>query len=201
MLKLAFICVVCGCVMLLGVFFDKKPFKPCLYVAAQTLNIRESPNMHANIDGKLYSNDVICEYFSIQNGFLETKLGWVSLKYLQLSPIIEHKDLIQEESKMAFKTETKNLKKFSFSSTQKPTMLYEAQESLANADYKRAKTLALQINQADPKNIKSWEIFIKSVYLEGNKEEAISILEQFLAHYYDENLAMLLEKMQKGNKI
>ncbi len=80
-------------------------------------------------------------------------------------------------------------------------MLYEAQESLANADYKRAKTLALQINQADPKNIKSWEIFIKSVYLEGNKEEAISILERFLVHYYDENLAMLLEKMQKGNKI
>ncbi|MDE5603891.1 MAG: SH3 domain-containing protein [Helicobacter sp.] len=201
MLKLAFGCLVCGCLMLLGIFFDKKPFKPCLYVATQALNIRESPNIDANIYGKLHRNDVICEYFSIKNDFLETKLGWVSLRYLRLNPVTDNKGLIQEESKMAFKTETKKPKKFYFSSIQKPTMLYEAQESLANADYKRAKSLALQINQANPKNIKSWEIFIKSMYLEGNKKEAISILEQFLAHSYDESLTRLLEKMRRGNKI
>ncbi len=188
---------------MLGMFFDKKPFKPCLYVSAHTLNIRELPNMGADISGKLYRNDAICEYFSTKNDFLETKLGWVSLKYLRLNPVTK-KDVIQEESKEESKialNAIKNPKKFYFSSIQKPTMLYEAQESLANADYKRAKSLALQINQADPKNIKSWEIFIKSMYLEGNRQEAIAILKQFLAHSYDKSLAMLLEKMQRGNKI
>ena len=72
---------------------------------------------------------------------------------------------------------------------------------MESQDYKRAKTLALRINQENPKDPESWEIFAKSLYLEGNPQEAIALLQNFLSQNYDVNLLQLLEKMRQGHKI
>ncbi|WP_297813441.1 SH3 domain-containing protein [uncultured Helicobacter sp.] len=82
-----------------------------------------------------------------------------------------------------------------------PSPIIQARVELENQNYTRAKNLALRANLANPKNLESWEIFVKSVYLEGNPQEAILILQNFLQQNYNENLANLLKLMQQGQKI
>ena len=116
------------------------------------------------------------------------------MDYLSSNPIPNPK--IQE--KLAF--ENKKIVLRSHLKEENKDSLKEAREYFANSDYRAAKNLALRANYENPKNPESWEIFTKSLYLEGKKQEAISILEKFLQTQYDENLFNLLEKMQ-GDKI
>lgn len=105
-----------------------------------------------------------------------------------------------------------NKPKFTLTSTHKDSLklplesdnqssIVLARIEMENQNYTRAKNLALRANSANPKNLESWEIFVKSVYLEGNPQEAILILQNFLQQNYDENLANLLKLMQQGQKI
>ena len=60
--------------------------------------------------------------------------------------------------------------------------LKEAREYFANSDYRAAKNLALRANYENPKNPESWEIFTKSLYLEGKKQEAIRHFREIFAN-------------------
>ena len=210
MLKIAIFCLTCGILLFIFPYaLPKQSYNPCLYVASEVLNIRESPNTTSKIQGKLHKNTAICQYSAVDNNFLRIGEGWVSMDYLSLNAPLKpskghssknnppnQQDIFAEES-------VKN-SKFSLTSVQKDSSqdtLTLARESLMREDYRLAKTLALQNNKENPSNIESWEIFIKSVYLEGNIEEAISILQQFLAKNYNEKLFSLLKKLQEGNVI
>ncbi|WP_278347680.1 SH3 domain-containing protein [Helicobacter pullorum] len=199
MLRVAMLFIVVGG-FLIGVGFlgtpktKETPPKACWYVSAKTLNIREKPSLESAIWGVLQKNTKICEYWGVQNGFLQISRGWVAMDYLSSNPIPNPK--IQE--KLAF--ENKKIVLRSHLKEENKDSLKEAREYFANSDYRAAKNLALRANYENPKNPESWEIFTKSLYLEGKKQEAISILEKFLQTQYDENLFNLLEKMQ-GDKI
>ena len=80
------------------------------------------------------------------------------------------------------------------------SILRQARMAMEAQNYMQAKNLALQINAKNPKNIESWEIFTKALYLEGNKQEAMLILENFLLKHHNDALFRLLEQMQ-GDKI
>lgn len=57
-----------------------------LFVQSNTLNVRNAPNLEAQIIGKLQQNFQICEYSKAQNGFLQIHKGWIATKYLALEP-------------------------------------------------------------------------------------------------------------------
>ena len=187
MLRVAMLFIVVGG-LLIGVGFlgmpktKETPPKACWYVSAKTLNIREKPSLESAIWGVLQKNTKICEYWGVQNGFLQISRGWVAMDYLSSNPIPNPK--IQE--KLAF--ENKKIVLRSHLKEENKDSLKEAREYFANSDYRAAKNLALRANYENPKNPESWEIFTKSLYLEGKKQEAISILEKFLQTQYDENL-------------
>ena len=67
-------------------------------MSAKTLNIREKPSLESAIWGVLQKNTKICEYWGVQNGFLQISRGWVAMDYLSSNPIPNPK--IQE--KLAF---------------------------------------------------------------------------------------------------
>lgn len=194
---------------------ESKPApKPCLYVRPSGLNLRESPSVDSKIQGKLAQNTRICEYSKMQNGFLQTPSGWVFAEYLALVP----KENFSKEIPLSLESQTpyskptpqsppktatnpqKSSPKILITSRQKTPKedsLKQAREFLAKANYKSAKTLALRANQENPQDLESWEVFATSLYLEGKKAEAIRVLEAFLQSHYNENLWLLLEKMQK----
>lgn len=243
-LKTSILCALGGMILLLAGSFgnfqrtqdSKSPQdKPCLFVQPNALNVREMPNLESKIIHKLQQNSKICEYFETQNGYLQTKMGWVAIKYLNLEPlkqsptpalsqnqtpqIQDSKPYIAATSVASESRPNKpqNKSKFKLTSTTKdsaPTLtpypseqnfiqspIIQARAEMENQNYTRAKNLALRANLANPKNSESWEIFAKSLYLEGNPQEAILILQNFLRQNYDENLANLLKSMQQGHQI
>lgn len=244
MLRTSILCALGGIILLLvGSFgnlertqnLESVQDKPCLFVQSSALNVREMPNLESKILHKLQQNSKICEYFDTQNGYLQTKEGWVAIKYLHLEPLkqspapalSQDKTLQMRDSKPYLASTSVNLEshsnkpqnksKFKLTSTAKDSIstltpypseqdfaqspIIQARAEMENQNYTRAKNLALRANLANPKNLESWEIFAKSLYLEGNPQEAISILQNFLQQNYDESLANLLKQMQQGHKI
>ncbi len=218
MIRFALFCVVMGGILVFlaverGDVESKPTSKPCFYVQPRGLNLRELPSVDSKIQGKLAQNTRICEYSKMQNGFLQTPSGWVFAEYLALAPKKEIPLSLESQSSYPKPTlqsppkTSKNPQKStpkitltSYEKTPKEDSLKQAREFLARADYKMAKTLALRANQENPQNLESWEVFARSLYLEGKKAEAIKVLEAFLQTHYNENLWMLLEKMQ-GDRI
>lgn len=219
MLKFALLCMVVGGVL---IFFAKdiNPYlesksisKPCFYVQASELNLREKPTIEADIQGRLEYNAKICEYSKIENGFLRVSGGWVFAEYLSLNPAVPKKSILppQKETIVKISQETlpqaklpqeksKKIILASHPKDSKEDWLDQAEALLAKENYQAAKTLALKANQENPQNLGSWEVFAKGLYLEGKKTEAIEVLEYVLQTYYDEKLVLLLTQMQ-GNKI
>lgn len=204
--------------------------KPCFFVQSSTLNVRSAPSLEAKITNKLQQNFQICEYSNAYNGFLQINQGWVATQYLSLVPFRQKQDSIPvlakfpQDSKMhllaALESPNTHRPKFKLISTPKPInsdatdkqmqdstqnlaleQIVQARAEMDSKNYTRAKNLALQVNSNNPKNLESWEIFVKSLYLEGNAQEAILVLQNFLRQSYDKNLAILLHKMQQGHKI
>lgn len=244
-LKTSILCALGGMILLLvGGFenfqkiqnLESAQNKPCLFVQPKALNVREMPNLESKIIHKLQQNSKICEYFDTQNGYLQTKMGWVAIKYLHLEPIKQSPATALSQSQTQQTRESKpyiattsansesrpnkqNKSRFKLTSTTKDSIpplipseqdfartpiqspIIQARTEMENQNYTRAKNLALRANLANPKNLESWEIFAKSLYLEGNPQEAILILQNFLQQNYDENLANLLRQMQQGHKI
>lgn len=203
---------------------------PCFFVQPNRLNVRNAPNLEAKIISQLQQNFKICTYFNMHNGFLQTEKGWIATKYLSLEPFSpkQLRDSALASPQIAPKTlnlasdsankeshhaKTQNKSKFKLTSVPKdstpasllepnnPNPIAQARMEMENQNYTRAKNLALRANSENPKNLESWEIFVKSVYLEGKPQEAILILQNFLQQNYDENLTNLLRLMQQGQKI
>lgn len=201
---------------------------PCFFVQPNRLNVRNAPNLEAKIINQLQQNFKICTYFNTHNGFLQTEKGWIATKYLSLEPSKQLKDSTLASPQIAPKTlnlasdsankeslyaKPQSKSKFKLTSVPKdstpasllesnnPSPIAQARMEMENQNYTRAKNLALRANSENPKNLESWEIFVKSVYLEGKPQEAILILENFLRQNYDENLTNLLRLMQQGQKI
>ncbi len=222
MLRVAVLSIVCGTLLMIYENFmpsiqKVQKAQPCLYVQARALNVREKPSMNAKITDTLPKNTKICEYSTLENGFLQTSAGYVAAQYLKLN---EFKDTEKTEFVVLAKTqnipqvqrdsksyrdfkESKEKSKIQLTSAYKSPdeTIHQARFAMESQDYKRAKTLALRINQENPKDPESWEIFAKSLYLEGNPQEAIALLQNFLSQNYDVNLLQLLEKMRQGHKI
>lgn len=204
--------------------------QPCFFVQPNRLNVRNAPNLEAKIISQLQQNFKICTYFNTHNGFLQTEKGWIATKYLSLEPFSPKQlgDFTLASTQIATRTlnlasdsankeslyaKPQNKSKFQLTSVPKnstPDSLLEsnnlnpiaqARMEMENQNYTRAKNLALRANSENPKNLESWEIFVKSVYLEGKPQEAILILQNFLRQNYDENLTNLLRLMQQGQKI
>lgn len=210
MLRFAIFCMSFGAlVLILESFFGVKKLesqmmkqsqipqeKPCFYVQANALNVRQTPNIQAQILQTLPKNTKVCEYFGVENGFLRLSSGYVSAEYLSLKRM--------EKLKVTNISIPKKESKILLTSTQKIPQkdnLQLARLAISNQDYTKAKTLALKINQENPKNIESWEIFTKALYLEGNKNEAMLILQKILAQSPNKTLMELLEQMRKGERI
>lgn len=202
---------------------------PCFFVQPNRLNVRNAPNLEAKIISQLQQNFKICTYFNTHNGFLQTEKGWIATKYLSLEPFspkqlrdstlasqIAPKTLnlaSDSANKESLNAKTQNKSKFKLTSVPKdstpasllepnnPNPIAQARMEMENQNYTRAKNLALRANSENPKNLESWEIFVKSVYLEGKPQEAILILQNFLRQNHDENLTNLLRLMQQGQKI
>lgn len=214
MLKFALLCMVVGGVLLffakdINPYLESKSIsKPCFYVQASELNLREKPTTEANIQGRLEYNTKICEYSKIENGFLRVSGGWVFAEYLSLNPAAPKKSILSPQKETIVKISQVKLpqeksKKIILASRPKDSKedwLDQAEALLAKENYQAAKTLALKANQENPQNLGSWEVFAKGLYLEGKKTEAIEVLEYVLQTYYDEKLVLLLTQMQ-GNKI
>ncbi|TLD82899.1 SH3 domain-containing protein [Helicobacter sp. MIT 11-5569] len=179
--------------------------KPCFYVQASALNVRQSPNVQAKIVQTLPKDSKICLYFGVENGFLRVEKGYIATQYLSLSRAPQTEKIrVAKNSDYVQKATPKQERKILLTSTQKaPTQdnLRLARLAIHNQDYAKAKTLALKINQENPKNIESWEIFAKALYLEGNQSEAIVILQNFLLQNPNNSLVELLEQMRKGERI
>ena len=183
--------------------------KPCFYTQANALNVRQAPNTESQILQTLPKDAQICVYGEVVNGFLRTEFGYIAAQYLSLNPA--PKPTQQAESKRRADSIAKTTKqakpKILLTSTHKAPQntqlqntLHQARVAMESQNYLQAKNLALQINAKNPKNIESWEIFTKALYLEGNKQEAILILENFLLKHHNDALFRLLEQMQ-GDKI
>ncbi|MBX7491557.1 SH3 domain-containing protein [Helicobacter turcicus] len=206
MLRIAVFCMGLGALVLIMEFFlkaykleakhlqSKSAQKPCFYVQANVLNVRQNPNMQAKILQTLQKGEKVCMYFGVENGFLHIANGYVATQYLSLNT----------PPKPNVTTPLEQTPKILLTSTQKAPKqrsLHLARLAMHNQDYTTAKTLALEINQDNPKNIESWEIFAKALYLEGNKNEAILILQNFLLQNSNHMLLELLEQMRKGERI
>lgn len=209
MLRFAVFCVSLGVLVLVMEFFLKshklesqeKQEKPCFYVQANVLNVRQSPNTQAKILQTLQKGEKVCAYFGVENGFLRIINGYVATQYLSLNV---PKDTSKVASSSVRLDSPKQAPKILLTSSQKTleqNSLHLARLAIHNEDYTKAKTLALKINQENPKNVESWEIFVKALYLEGNKNEAIVILQNFLLQNPNNALLELLEQMRKGERI
>ncbi|MDD6055759.1 MAG: SH3 domain-containing protein [Helicobacter sp.] len=181
-----------------------KDSKPCFFVQVESLNVREEPNLDSKILKKLKRDEKICSYEALENGFLSTKDGYVFAKYLHLTKkeksleIPQRKLEIPQEIYISLESKEIEKSKFTIKSKTKEENIKLAKLALASKDYKKAKSLALKLNKEDPSDLLSWEIFVKSVYLEGNEQEAILILQNFLQTNKSDKLLELLEKMQSG---
>lgn len=209
-MRFAIMCVVLGIVMIIfGANMEDtntmKPFnKPCFYTQATALNVRQSPNKESQILQTLPRGKQICVYGEVENGFLHTEFGYIAVQYLSLNPSMQHNIKSQLHRDSTKPTQPKIM----LTSTEKATkhnvefqsILHQARMAMEAQNYMQAKNLALQINAKNPKNIESWEIFTKALYLEGNKQEAMLILENFLLKHHNDALFRLLEQMQ-GDKI
>lgn len=82
--------------------------KPCFYVQASGLNLREKPTIEADIQGRLEYNAKICEYSKMENGFLKISGGWVFAEYLSLNPPLPKKPILtpQKETMTKISQET-----------------------------------------------------------------------------------------------
>lgn len=164
--------------------------KPCLYISASLLNVREKPSLDSKIISKLPQNHKICNY-EYENEFLKIENGYISANYVNINKIQKSK------IKQIAKSENKN-----FILTSKiDNIRQKADEYFAINDYVSAMNLALKANKEDPNNKDSWEIFSKSIYMQGNKDEAIDVLKTFLSYNYDESLYELLAKMEEGSSL
>lgn len=230
MIKTALLCALSGIMLILaGSFGDfkatqdsriapSKHNKLCFFVQSSTLNVRNAPSLEAKIIHQLPQNSKICEYFETHNGFLHTQEGWIATKYLNLEPkkpnyTRDSALALQNHSNTILNYQVSNKPKFKLTSTTKNSTsiaqnqksmqspIMQARAAMDNQNYTRAKNLALRANLANPKDSESWEIFAKSTYLEGNPEEAILILQNFLQQNNNEDLTNLLKQMQQGQKI
>lgn len=176
--------------------------KPCFYVRASGLNVRKNPNMQAKILQTLPNGAQVCKYFEVESGFLRIDEGYVAVEYLSLSRERKRTENLKIEDIYGAKSskETKILLT-STHKTLKDSNLQLARLAMHDQDYAKAKIFALKINQENPKNIESWEIFTKALYLEGNKSEAMSILKKILMQNPNKELFVLLEQMRKGESI
>lgn len=215
-MRFAIMCVVLGIVMIIfganmGDTDAMKPSnKPCFYTQATALNVRQSPNKESQILQTLPRGKQICVYGEVENGFLHTELGYIAVQYLSLNPALkpamQHniKSQLHRDSAYTKPTQPKMLltstAKASKHNVEFQSILRQARMAMEAQNYMQAKNLALQINAKNPKNIESWEIFTKALYLEGNKQEAMLILENFLLQHHNDALFRLLEQMQ-GDKI
>lgn len=209
-MRFAIMCVVLGIVMIIfGANMEdtntmKPSNKPCFYTQATALNVRQSPNKESQILQTLPRGKQICVYGEVENGFLHTELGYIAVQYLSLNPAMQHNIKSQLHRDSTKPTQPKIM----LTSTEKAhkhnvefqSILHQARMAMEAQNYMQAKNLALQINAKNPKNIESWEIFTKALYLEGNKQEAMLILENFLLKHHNDALFRLLEQMQ-GDKI
>ncbi|TLD85434.1 SH3 domain-containing protein [Helicobacter sp. MIT 05-5294] len=166
------------------------------------------------------------DFLQIQQGWVATK--YLSLTPRKPPPAKATKDESAQDSMRLVTLESPKILKdskgqlgFKLTSTAKPTestlfyqkqaqdsaqdsvleQIIQARIEMDNKNYAQAKNLALRVNLNNPKNLESWEIFAKSLYLEGNAQEAILILQNFLQQNYDKNLALLLKSMRQGQKI
>lgn len=175
----------------------------CYFVAVDSLNLRESASVDSKILGKLKRNAKICAN-TIKNGFLQTDLGFLSMQYVSKNPIV-FKKASQRVAKIPLPKEEKIALRDSkiklISHKNEEDFLQKAEQLLAQKEYKKAKNLALLLNKENPQDLRSWEIFAKSVYLEGNKKEAINILQTILTKMPNDSLFLVLKAMQKGEKI
>ncbi|MCH5322066.1 MAG: hypothetical protein J1E31_00600 [Helicobacter sp.] len=187
----------------------------CYFVAPHRLNVREKPSLDSKIIGQVRQNTKICTKEQ-ERGFLKTSMGFVSLEYMSKEEIPEHLSNLApkiQQNPNPKQNLSNNAPKFSnlkppkeekihLSSYPKNTNdLQKAKDYLAQKDYQKAKNLALLANKENPQDLQSWEIFARSVYLEGNPNEAILILQTILQNKPDETLFNLLETMKKGNPI
>lgn len=209
-MRFAIMCVVLGIVMIIfGANMEdtntmKPSNKPCFYTQATALNVRQSPNKESQILQTLPRGKQICVYGEVENGFLHTEFGYIAVQYLSLNPSMQHNIKSQLHRDSTKPTQPKIM----LTSTEKApkhnvefqSILHQARMAMEAQNYMQAKNLALQINAKNPKNIESWEIFTKALYLEGNKQEAMLILENFLLKHHNDALFRLLEQMQ-GDKI
>ena len=179
----------------------EKKEETCYFVAVNTLNLRENASKDSKILGKIKYNTKICSE-TTSNGFLKTNIGFLSLNHLsknENAPQIQKiaKIPLPKEEKIALKQEKIKL----ISVAKQDNFLQKAEQFLAQKEYTKAKNLALLLNKENPKDARSWEIFAKSVYLEGKKEEAINILQAIVLKIPDDSLNLMLKAMQKGEKI
>ncbi|MDA3969679.1 SH3 domain-containing protein [Helicobacter ibis] len=196
MLKISFVFMLVGVSFILYGYFGSAEAtkyaqtKPCLYISASLLNVREKPSLDSSIISKLPQNHRICNY-EYENEFVKIENGYISAKYVNINKTQ------QSTIKQISKNENK---KFTLTST-KDNIRQKADEYFALNDYVSAMNLALKANKENPNNKDSWEIFSKSIYMQGNKDEAINVLKFFLAYNYDESLYELLAKMEEGNSL
>lgn len=183
--------------------------KPCFYTQANALNVRQAPSVESQILQTLPKDAQICVYGEVVNGFLRTEFGYIAAQYLSLNPAPKPTQQVESQRRADSIAKTTKLtqSKILLTSTQKAPQntqlqntLHQARVAMESQNYLQAKNLALQINAKNPKNIESWEIFTKALYLEGNKQEAMLILENFLLKHHNDALFRLLEQMQ-GDKI
>lgn len=201
MSRVALCCVGIGVVMLVVEVFkspQSSQERPCFYVQANMLNVRQSPNLQSQILQTLPKGTQVCTYFGVENGFLQLDFGYVAVEFLSLSqqesPKLSSREVVVKEEQSHKESSAQRIL---LTSTQQQTPLQRARLAIENQDYGSAKQLALKINQENPKNLESWEIFIRALYLEGNKNEAVLVLQKVLDKYPDKALLELLENIHK----
>ncbi|CAM2896347.1 SH3 domain-containing protein [Helicobacter burdigaliensis] len=167
----------------------KKPLKitkPCYYVKVQNLNLREAPSLDSTILKQLPLNSQICKYESLENDFLKTQEGYVYFEYLSLFPLKDSKKEQKTSPNITLKSYKKEMDWFK-----------KAEIALKSRDYKLAKSLAYKQNLKNPLDFRSYEIYAKTLYEEGDKEEAKKLLENVLSYEFDEKLQTLLNSFQE----
>lgn len=156
----------------------------CLYVTATALNVREKPDLESRIKYRLVKNEKICNY-KHDGEFIKMDDGYVFSKYLDKYQVQEDNNPIKQTNKPFLLTSVNGFRDI-------------ANGYLASGDYKGAMMLAIEENSKNPTNIDTWEIFARSMYLDGNKEEAINVLRIFLLDNDNEHIRNLLHKMEKN---
>lgn len=197
MLKIAVCLLGCGVLFMVLPLFVKmeqpskevfkvplKIAKPCYYVSVQNLHLRQAPHLDSPILAKLPKNTEICKYEGMENDFLKTSKGYVYFEYLSLMPVKEDKQV--QKAKIVLRSYPKELDWFK-----------KASRALETKDYKLAKILAYKQNLKDPLDVRSYEIYAKTLYEEGDKEGAKRLLQAVLNYEYNTNLQNLLKSFKE----